>query len=162
MNNLKQKVLELIESNAKLTPDQLAVMLDSEPSEIKALVAELEADGVIAGYAALIDWDKTDKESVTAFIEIKVSPKTDRGFEEIAERIYQYPEVRDMHLMSGVYDFLLLIEGRTLKEVALFVAERLSPIEGVISTSTHFVLRRYKDKGRIFIKEPVDEREGLI
>jgi DNA-binding Lrp family transcriptional regulator len=126
------------------------------------MICEMEADGIIRGYSALIDWDKTEKESVTAFIELKVSPQADRGFERIAERIYNYPEVRDMHLMSGSFDFLLLLEGRNLKEVALFVAEKLSPIEGVLSTSTHFILRKYKDKGVIYGPAMPDERGNCL
>lgn len=163
MNTLKRKVLELIENDARLTPEKIAVMLDKDTASIKALIEEMEIDGTIKGYTALIDWDKTERERVTAFIELKVTPQADRGFERIAERIYNFPEVRDMHLMSGAFDFLLLIEGRTLKEVALFVAEKLAPIEGVISTATHFVLRTYKDKGVVFgHQDTKDEREGIL
>lgn len=163
MIELKKKLLELLEADARYTPDTLAAMLGKTPEEIRKAVDELQRDGTIVGYKALIDWDKTDKEGVTAFIEIRVTPQADRGFDKVAERIYSYPEVQDMYLMSGAYDFLLLIEGRTLKEVALFVAEKLSPIEGVISTATHFVLRKYKDKGIVFGREPEkDEREGIL
>ena len=163
MTDIKRTVLEMLEANARLTPVQIASMLGREVSEIETVIDGLQRDGVIMGYKALIDWDKTEKESVTAFIEIRVTPQADRGFEKVAERIYNYPEVQDMYLMSGAYDFLLLIEGRTLKEVALFVAEKLSPIEGVISTSTHFMLRKYKDKGVVFgLKPEKDEREGIL
>ena len=120
-------------------------------------------NGVILGYKALVDWDKTDKERVTAFIELKVSPQADRGFEKIAEKISSFPEVRDMHLMSGVFDFLVLVEGKNIKEVAWFVAEKLSTIDGVLSTSTHFILRKYKEIGVVFGHEPEkDEREGIL
>jgi DNA-binding Lrp family transcriptional regulator len=163
MEITKRKVLELIENDARLTAEQISVMLGKEEAEIKGIIKNLEDDGTVRGYKALVDWDKTEKETVRAFIELKVSPQVDRGFEKIAERIYSYPEVRDMYLMSGSYDFLLLIEGRTLKEVALFVAEKLSPIEGVLSTSTHFMLRKYKDMGVVFGHEPEkDEREGIL
>ena len=163
MNNMKNKILEIIESDARISQDKIATMLGLEKQEVTRMICEMEADGIIRGYSALIDWDKTEKESVTAFIELKVSPQADRGFERIAERIYNYPEVRDMHLMSGSFDFLLLLEGRNLKEVAHFVAEKLSPIEGVLSTSTHFILRKYKDKGVVFGHEPEkDEREGIL
>jgi len=163
MENIKTRILEIIEADARISSNKIATMLGRPADEIAALIAEMEADGTIMGYSSLIDWDKTEKESVTAFIELKVSPQAERGFERIAERIYNYPEVRDMHLMSGAFDFLLLIEGRTLKEVAHFVAEKLSPIEGVLSTSTHFILRKYKDKGVVFGHEPEkDEREGIL
>ena len=161
--NIKRQVLELLENDARLTPEQIAVMLGEKTETVEALIEALEADGTLLGYKAIVDWEKTEKEGVTAFIELRVTPQADRGFEKIAERIYHFPEVRDMHLMSGSFDFLLLIEGRTLKEVALFVAEKLAPIEGVLSTSTHFVLRTYKDKGAIFGHRPEkDEREGIL
>ncbi len=163
MEQLYQKILSLLENDARLTPETLASMLGRSVEEVKNAVRELESRGVLVGYKALVDWEKTERESVTAFIEIRVTPQADRGFDKVAERIYHYPEVQDMYLMSGGYDFLLLIEGKTLKEVALFVAEKLSPIDGVISTSTHFVLRKYKDKGIVFGTEPQkDEREGIL
>lgn len=163
MYSIKNKILELLESDARLSADQISTMLDLPKEQVTALVEEMENDGTIMGYSALIDWDKTDKESVTAFILLKVSPQADRGFEKIAERIYNYPEIRDMHLMSGAFDLLLSIEGKTLKEVANFVAEKLSPIEGVLSTNTHFILRKYKDKGVVFGHDPEkDEREGIL
>lgn len=159
----KRKVLELLENDARLTPDKIAVMLGENTENIRKIIAEFEADGTLLGYKAIVDWEKAEKESVTAFIELRVTPQADRGFEKIAERIYHFSEVRDMHLMSGAFDFLLLIEGKSLKEVALFVAEKLAPIEGVLSTGTHFVLRTYKDKGVIFGHAPEkDEREGIL
>ncbi len=163
MEKLDTKVLEMLENDARLIPEQIAVMLDKEKGDIKKLVEGYEKDGTIVGYKALIDWDKAGKETATAFIELKVTPQKDRGFEKVAERIYNYPEVQDMYLMSGSYDFLLLIEGKTMKEVALFVAEKLAPIDGVLSTTTHFVLRKYKDKGTVFgHRQEKDEREGII
>jgi len=124
----------------------------------------LEKDGVILGYKALVDWDKTDKEYVTALIELKVTPQRDGGFAKTAERITNYPEVKSMYLMSGAYDYCVIIEGRTMKEVALFVAEKLAPIENVMSTSTHFVLRKYKDNGvnfRFGEEDSADERGNI-
>ncbi len=163
MENTKKKLLEIIENDARLTPDKIAVMLDKSTDEIKALIKSLEEDGTIRGYKALVDWDKTDKEWVTAFIELKVAPQEDKGFEKIAEKISSFPEVRDLHLMSGVFDFLVLVEGKSLKEVAWFVAEKLSTIDGVLSTSTHFILRKYKEIGVVFGHEPEkDEREGSL
>ena len=152
------KSLKALEDNATLTPEQLAVMMGKETGEIKDLIKKYEADGVILGYKAMIDWDKTDREYVTALIEVKMTPQRDRGFDRVAEKIYNYPEVQSLYLMSGGYDLCLVIEGKTMKEVAYFVAQKLAPIEYVISTATHFVLRKYKDKGVIYGAEQVDER----
>ena len=144
---LKNKVLALVENDARLSKQTMAVMLDKDVKEIDEAVTELEREGIVLGYKAVIDWDKTDKEYVTALIELKVTPQRDRGFEKVAERINKYPEVKSVFLMSGAYDYCVVIEGKTMKQVALFVAEKLAPIENVISTSTHFVLRKYKDNG---------------
>ena len=152
------KILKALEDNAKLTPEQLAVMFNKEQGDIKELIKKYEADGVILGYKAMIDWDKTDREYVTALIEVKMTPQRDRGFDRVAEKIYNYPEVQSLYLMSGGYDLCLVIEGQTMKEVAFFVAQKLAPIDYVISTATHFVLRKYKDKGVIYGAEEVDER----
>ncbi len=152
------KILKALEDNATLTPEQLAVMFDKEQGEIKEMIRKYEADGIILGYKAMIDWDKTDREYVTALIEVKMTPQRDRGFDRVAEKIYNYPEVQSLYLMSGGYDLCLVIEGKTMKEVAYFVAQKLAPIEYVISTATHFVLRKYKDKGVIYGAEQVDER----
>ena len=156
------KILKTLEDNATLTPEQLAVMFDKEVGEIRDLIKQYEQDGVIVGYKPLIDWDKTDREYVTAMIEVKTTPQRDRGFDRIAEKIYNYPEVQSVYLMSGSYDLCLIIEGRTMKEVAYFVAQKLAPIESVLSTATHFVLRKYKDKGVIYGAPEVDERGNLI
>ena len=152
------KILKALEDNATLTPEQLAVMFNKEQGDIKELIKQYEADGIILGYKAMIDWDKTDREYVTALIEVKMTPQRDRGFDRVAEKIYNYPEVQSLYLMSGGYDLCLVIEGKTMKEVAYFVAQKLAPIEYVISTATHFVLRKYKDKGVIYGAEQVDER----
>ena len=146
MNNL----LKILEDNATLTPAQLAVMMDKEEGDIRDMIARYEEDGVILGYKTMIDWDKTDREYVSAMIEVKMTPQRDRGFDRIAEKIYNYPEVKAVYLMSGGYDLSVLIEGRTMKEVAYFVAQKLAPIDSVMSTATHFVLRKYKDKGVIY------------
>ena len=155
-------LLKILEDNATLTPAQLAVMLDKEEGDIKNLIQKYETDGVILGYKTMIDWDKTDREYVTAMIEVKMTPQRDRGFDRIAEKIYQYPEVQSVYLMSGGYDLCLIIEGRTMKEVAYFVAQKLAPIESVLSTATHFVLRKYKDKGVVYGAPEVDERGYFI
>ena len=154
MDNL----LKLLEDNATLTPAQLSVMLDKEEGDVRALIEKYESEGIILGYKTIVDWDKTDREYVSAMIEVKITPQRDRGFDRIAEKIYRYPEVQSVYLMSGGYDLCIIIEGRTMKEVAYFVAQKLAPIEEVISTATHFVLRKYKDKGVIYGAEQVDER----
>ena len=161
---LRSKVLSLVEGDAKLTKERLAVMLDKSTEEIAEIIEELESEGVILGYKALVDWDKTEKEYVTALIELKVTPQRDRGFEKVAERIANYPEVKDMYLMSGAYDYCVIIEGKTMKQVALFVAEKLATIENVLSTSTHFVLRKYKNNGVSFgmgEDDTADERGNI-
>ena len=155
------KILKTLEDNATLTHEQLAAMFSKEVGEIRDLIAAYEKDGVIVGYKTLIDWDKTEREYVTAMIEVKTTPMRDRGFDRIAEKIYNYPEVQSVYLMSGGYDLCVIIEGRTMKEVAHFVAQKLAPIEHVMSTATHFVLRKYKDKGVVYGVAPeVDEREN--
>ena len=153
-----KSMLELLENDSTLTAEQLAVMIGADVEEIKAMIRNYEKDGVIVGYKTLIDWDKTDREFVSALIELKVEPQIDRGFDSIAERICNFPEVESVFLMSGGFDIAVMIEGKTLKEVAFFVAEKLSTMEGVTGTATHFVLRKYKDKNTIYQREPVDER----
>lgn len=151
-------LLSLIEKDATLTPEQLSAMLGKEVGDIKILISEYEAEGVILGRQALVDWDKTDREYVTAFIEVKIQPQRDCGFDKVAEKIYNYPEVKSLYLMSGGFDFVVMIEGRTMREVAYFVAQKLAPIEFVTSTATHFVLKKYKDKGVIYKAPEIDER----
>ena len=156
-------ILELLENDGRLTAKELAAMLEKEVGDIKKEISELEEKGVILGYKALIDWDKTDREYVNALIEIKVIPQRNRGFDEIADKICRYPEVNSVYLMSGGFDIAVMVEGRTMREVALFVAEKLALIESVTATATHFVLRRYKDKGVIYRAPEKDERgEGGI
>lgn len=152
------KILKLLEENANLSHEQLAVLCRKEVGDIKKIIDKYEKDGVILGYKTLIDWDKTDREYVSALIEVKITPQRDRGFDRVAERIYNYPEVQSLYLMSGGYDLAVQIEGKTMREVAYFVAQKLAPIEDVISTATHFVLRKYKDKGVIYGVVDIDER----
>ena len=151
-------ILKLLEDNANLTHEQLAVLCKKEVGDIRKMIEQYEKDGVILGYKTMIDWDKTDREYVSALIEVKITPQRDRGFDRVAERIYNYPEVQSLYLMSGGYDLAVLIEGKTMKEVAFFVAQKLAPIDDVISTATHFVLRKYKDKGVVYGVVEVDER----
>jgi DNA-binding Lrp family transcriptional regulator len=158
-----KELLELLENEGNLNHEQLASMLDSTPEVIRKEIAEYEETGIILGYKTLIDWEKAGKEYVSAFIELKVSPQIDEGFDAIASRIYEYPEVKSVYLMSSAkYDLLLNIEGRTFRDVAYFVAYKLAPLENIVSTATHFVLKKYKDKGTIFGTSPVDERENII
>ncbi len=157
-----EKLLKLIEEDATLSPMELAVMLSKEEGDIKKMLGELEADGVILGKKTIIDWDKTDREYVSALIEVKVMPQRDDGFDKIAERICGYPEIKGLYLMSGGFDFTVLIEGKTMKEVAYFVARKLAPVEFVTATATHFVLKTYKDKGVVYKKPDTDPREKLM
>ena len=156
------KLLTLLEDDATLTPEQLALMLKKEVGDVKDLISQYERNGVILGHKTLIDWDKTDREYVTALIEVKIQPQRDRGFDKIAEKIYNYPEVQSLYLMSGGFDLAVFIEGRTMREVAYFVAQKLAPIEYVTATATHFVLRKYKDKGVVYGNATVDERGNLL
>ncbi|MBO5375012.1 MAG: Lrp/AsnC family transcriptional regulator [Clostridia bacterium] len=152
------KLLTLLENDSTLTAQELARMLDKEVGEIKNIIEKYEKDGVILGYHTVVDWDKTDREYVSALIEVKVMPQRDRGFDKIAEKIYNHPEVKSLYLMSGGFDFTVIIEGKTMKEVAYFVAQKLAPIEYVTSTATHFVLKKYKDKGVVYSTPEIDER----
>ena len=153
-----EKILQLLEKDGRLTAEQLAVMCGREVSEVRQTVDRLEREGVILGYKALIDWDKTDREYVSAMIELKITPQRDRGYDHVAQKIYNYPEVESLFLMSGSFDLAVFIKGKTMREVAFFVAEKLATIEDVISTSTHFVLRKYKDNNIVYGSVPVDER----
>lgn len=156
------KLLELLEKDGRLSPETISIMLAKEVGDIKNKIDALEQDGTIVGYQAIIDWDKTDREYVTALIELKITPQRDLGFDRVAEKIYNYPEVKSLYLMSGGFDLAVFIEGRTMKEVAYFVAEKLAPMESVVSTATHFVLRKYKDKGLVYGRGEVDLRGNCI
>ncbi len=152
------KLLKLLDSNARLTDEQLATMLDISEAEVRAQIAKLEKDGAIRAYKAIVDWDKTDRECVTAIIELKVTPRRDVGFEGIAEQIMAFEEVESVYLMSGGYDLSVRVTGRSFQEIAAFVAKRLAPLDSVISTATHFVLRRYKESNVMFLGDNQDER----
>ena len=156
------KLLQLLEEDCTLTPEQLASMANMTVDEVKASIKRYEENKVILGYKAIVDWDRTDREAVTALIEVKVTPQRGEGFDRVAERIYQYDEVESVYLMSGAYDLTVIISGRTLKEVAQFVGERLSTLEDVTGTATHFILRKYKEKHLIFQKQEQQEREWIF
>ncbi len=154
-----KQLLALIEKNAKLTNAQLAAMLGSTEAEVAAELARLEREGVIRGYMSLIDWERVDKDLCSARIEIKVTPQSGMGFDEIAQRLSQFEEVETVYLMSGGYDLALTVSGRSFREVALFVSHRLAPLPSVVSTATHFVLRRYKQHGLVIGEDKTDMRE---
>ena len=156
-----EKILELLERDCTLSADQIAVMLDMPKEEVDSAIAGYKEDKTILGYKTLINWEKTDKESVDALIELKVTPQHGEGFDRIAQRIYNYPEVKSVYLMSGGFDITVIVEGASMKEVALFVANRLAPMDAVISTATHFVLKKYKQDGVIFEQESTDERRMI-
>ena len=159
---LKTEILKLLEKDCRTTPEQIAAMLGASADAVSAAIAELEADKTILGYKGMVDWDKTGEEIVTALIEVKVTPQRGDGFDRIAERIYQFEKVESMYLMSGAYDFTVIISGRTLKEVANFVSARLSTIDGAIGTATHFILRKYKEKHTVFENIPVQEERMIF
>ncbi|NLA85869.1 MAG: Lrp/AsnC family transcriptional regulator [Clostridiales bacterium] len=144
------EVLKLLEKDSKLTAQQIAAMLGRDQTEIETVIAELEADGTILKYMTLIDWDKTQEDSVTALIEVKIAPQRGEGFDRIAERIYQYDEVDSLYLMSGGFDLAVYISGKSIKDIAQFVYARLAPLDGVTATATHFMLKKYKEKGCVF------------
>lgn len=156
------KLLRLLEEDSSLTPEQLASMAAMSVDEVKAAIKKYEDEKIILGYKAIIDWDRTDREAVTALIEVKVTPQRGEGFDRVAERIYQYEEVESVYLMSGAFDLTVIISGRTLKEVAQFVGERLAPLEDVTGTATHFILKKYKEKHLIFEKQEHQEREFIF
>ncbi len=156
-----KKILELLERDASLTAAQIAVMLDMEPAEVEKIIHDYEEKHIIVGYKTIINWEDTENEPVTAIIELRVTPQRGEGFDEVAKRIYQYDEVSSVYLMSGGYDLALTLEGKSMKEVALFVAEKLAPMEQVISTATHFVLKKYKVDGIVMMDKPKDTREVI-
>lgn len=156
-----KELLDVIENNSRISAEKIAVMLDMKCEDVEKIIKRYEEERVILGYKTLINWEKTDAEKVTAFIELKVTPQFEQGFDAIAAKIYKYEQVKTVWLMSGNFDIGLIIEGKNMKEVALFVAEKLAPMNQVISTGTHFVLRTYKDSGVVFNKKAGDER-GIV
>jgi DNA-binding Lrp family transcriptional regulator len=156
------EILEILENNARVSEEQIAVMLNKTVDEVKEEIKRLEKANIIVGYNTLINWEKSDRETVTALIELRVTPQREQGFDKIAERIYRYPQVKACYLMSGGFDLTVIIEGQSMKEVALFVAEKLAPLDEVVSTATHFVLKKYKDDGVIFEDDTKDDREAIV
>ena len=161
MMDMMEEILEILERNARASVEEIALMLDMDVKEVEAAIKKLEEDKVIVGYNTLINWDNSNKETVTALIEVRVTPQRGQGFDKVADRICRYPQVKACYLMSGSFDLTVIIEGKNMKEVALFVAEKLAPLESVVSTSTHFVLKKYKDDGVIFEEERQGRQEAL-
>lgn len=157
-DQMREKVLRNLEINSRIDLHDLAVMLDCDEVELANEIAKMEEEKIICGYNTLINWDNTSKEVVTALIEVKVTPQRGLGFDMIAQRVAKFSEVTSIYLMSGGFDFMVLIEGKSMKEVARFVFDKLSALESVLSTSTHFVLKKFKDHGVSLVETKKDER----
>lgn len=158
MNEFKLKILDLLKEDARHSARIIATMLGATEPEVKAAIVEMENDHIILKYHTIVNWSKIDEDKVTALIEVQITPERGRGFDAIAERIYLFPEVKTVYLMSGGYDLLVEIEGRTLREVASFVSSKLSILESVLATKTHFILKKYKQDGVIFEEHEGDHR----
>lgn len=158
---MREQILSIIEKNSRIDMKELAVILGVEEIDVANELKKLEEEGVICGYHTMIDWEKTSIEKVTALIEVRVTPQRGQGFDNIAERIYKYPEVNSVYLISGGYDLLVTLEGKSLKEISGFVSDKLSTLEAVLSTATHFILKKYKDHGTILAKKYEDTREKV-
>lgn len=158
MSELKLQILELLKEDARRTPDLIATLLGVTEEEVAAAIKELEEDHIILKYATVVNWGKIDKDKVTALIEVQITPERGRGFDAVAERIYLYPEVKTVYLMSGGYDLLVEIEGHSLQEVASFVSSKLATLDPVLNTKTHFILKKYKQDGVIFEEHEGDHR----
>ena len=159
---MREKILNMLEKNSRIDIKDMAVMLGISEPEVANEIADMEKEHIICGYNTIIDWDKTSEEKVTALIEVKVTPQRGNGFDKIAERICQFEEVKACYLMSGGFDFTVILEEKSLKEIAFFVSDKLSPIDAVIGTATHFVLKNYKDHGIIMEKKNKSDRRMLV
>ena len=159
---MRDKILAILEQNARIDINELAALLGESEIAVANEIADMEKENIICGYHTLINWENTGNEKVQALIEVKVTPQRGMGYDRIAERIYQYNEVDAVYLMSGAFDFTVLLEGKTMREVALFVADKLAPIESVTGTATHFVLKKYKDHGTVMDVVKEDERQLII
>lgn len=155
---MRKKILSYLDKNSRIDISELAIILGEEERAVEEEIKKMENEKVICGYHTMIDWDKTDTDYVTALIEVRVTPQRGQGFDSIAERIYNYPEVRSVYLISGGYDLMIILEGKSLKAVSQFVSDKLSTMDSVLSTATHFILKKYKDHGTIFDKKTKDER----
>lgn len=155
---MREKILNFIEKNSRIELKELAVLLGMQEVDVANELAAMEAEGIICGFHTIIDWDKVTEERVNALIEVKVTPQRGKGFDDIAERIYKYPEVSACYLMSGGFDLMVFIEGKSLKEISMFVSQKLSTLDSILSTTTHFILKKYKDHGTILTQKYEDER----
>ena len=156
---MREKILAVIEKNSRIDLKELAILLGENEVDVANEISNMEKEGIICGYHTLINWDNTSTEKVVALIEVKVTPQRGMGFDKIAERIYQFSAVSALYLMSGSFDFTVIVEGKTMREVAQFVSDKLSPMESVLSTGTHFILKKYKDHGTILTENKTDERQ---
>jgi len=156
---MREKILGYIEKNSRIDIHDLALLIGSDEASVMNELEAMQDENIICGYHTLINWEKAGIEKVTAMIEVRVTPQRGMGFDKVAERIYNYPEVNSVYLISGGFDFMVTLEGKTLREVSEFVSDRLSPLESVLSTKTNFILKKYKDHGTIMAEKHVDERE---
>lgn len=159
---MNEELLSIIEKNSRIGLKDLSAMLGKNEIDVANQIAQLEKDGIICGYHTLINWEKTNLEKVTALIEVKVTPQRGQGFDKIAERLYNYPEVKSVYLISGGYDLLVTLEEKSLKEISNFVSDKLSTLDRVLSTATHFILKKYKDHGTIVNKANDEEQREVI
>jgi len=159
---MREKILTFIEKNSRIDLKELAIVLGVDEATVMNELEQMEEERIICGYHTLIDWDKVGIEKVTALIEVRVTPQRGMGFDKVAERIYNYPEVNSVYLISGGFDFMVTIEGKTLREVSQFVSDKLSPLDSILSTKTNFILKKYKDHGTVIAEQPKDERIQMI
>ena len=155
---MREKIFTFIEKNSRIDLKELAIMLGVEEAVVMNELEQMEAEHIICGYHTIIDWDKVGMEKVTAMIEVRVTPQRGMGFDKVAERIYNYPEVNSVYLISGGFDFMVTLEGKSLREVSQFVSEKFSPLDAILSTKTNFILKKYKDHGTIIAEQKKDER----
>jgi len=157
-----EEVLNILDKEkGNVSRAKIAQMLGMEEKEVADKIEKMEKENVIVGYKTIVNWDKTDKDVVVALIELRITPQRGEGFDKVAERIYKYPQVKSLYLMSGAYDLAVTIEGKSMKEVALFVAQKLAPMDSIISTATHFVLKKYKEEGIVFEDDEKDTRQVI-
>ena len=156
---MRERLLSIIEKNSRIDIKELAIIMGEPEIEVANELKALEEEGIICGYHTMIDWEKTSIEKVSALIEVRVTPQRGQGFDNMAERIYKYPEVNSVYLISGGYDLLISLEGKSLKEISMFVSDKLAPLDSILSTATHFILKKYKDYGTVLAKPGKDERE---
>ncbi|MFH1098227.1 MAG: Lrp/AsnC family transcriptional regulator [Candidatus Desantisbacteria bacterium] len=161
MNTKDKEILEILEKDAKIPLAKIALMVALDEKDVESRISNLEKKGIILQYKTIINWEKTDEEKVYAFIEVKVIPERDTGFDTIAKRIYNFPEVHSLYLIAGDYDFAVVVEGKSMKELAYFVAEKLAPLPHIQSTGTHFLLKKYKLDGKIIEEEIQDKRLAM-